>query len=247
MIEELLEKAKNDKRVTLDFVINNKIHAFKATNDNNKKLLLYIHGLGSNKNWITRFYNELLDNNYNVYSIDQVSHGNDDTPFNNFNLTNCISYLKETINYIKENHKDSEIYVLGSSYGGFVILNAYKDIINDVKKIYLMCPAVNFTDIMEEKIENLNINYFDNNEYLPLYNDIKIYKDAYIEFKKGNEYVKNEKYNNISIIQGDIDKTVNVDKIKEFCNKNNLDLKIIKDGKHELYGYDKEIIDFIMK
>ena len=49
--------------------------------------------------------------------------------FKKFNLNNCISYLKDTINYIKDKHKDSKIYLFGSSYGGFVILNSYKKII----------------------------------------------------------------------------------------------------------------------
>ena len=109
-----------------------------------------------------------------------------------------------------------------------------------------MCPAINFCEIMERKVGNLNMEYFDNNRYLPLYNDIKIYKKAYIGFKKGDEYVKREKFNNIFIIQGDIDKTVNVDNIIKFCDENKLDYKIIHEGKHELYGFDKEIVELIV-
>ena len=180
MIEELVEIAREDKRVNIDFTINNRIHLFSATEPKNKKVIIYVHGLGGNKNWITRFYKDLLNNGYDTYSIDLISHGEDGNDFKKFNLSNCISYLKDTINYIKEKNKDSEIYLFGSSYGGFVILNAYKEIIDDVDKIYLMCPAINFCEIMEIKTGNLNIEYFDDNEYLPLYNNIKIYKDAYL-------------------------------------------------------------------
>ena len=175
-----------------------------------------------------------------------ISHGEDGNDFKKFNLSNCISYLKDTINYIKEKNKDSEIYLFGSSYGGFVILNAYKEIIDYVDKIYLMCPAINFCEIMEIKTGNLNIEYFDDNEYLPLYNNIKIYKDAYFEFKSGDEYIKNEKFNNIFIIQGDLDKTVDVNNVIKFCDKNKIEYKIIHEGKHELYGFDNEIVDFIL-
>ena len=44
-----------------------------------------------------------------------------------------------------------------------------------------MCPAINFCKIMELKT-GISIDYFDTNEYMPLYNNIKIYKDAYLEF-----------------------------------------------------------------
>lgn len=61
MIPELLEVAKKDQRVKYDFIINNRIHMFKAIeNPKSENIILYIHGLGSNKNWITRFYNNLL-------------------------------------------------------------------------------------------------------------------------------------------------------------------------------------------
>ena len=109
-----------------------------------------------------------------------------------------------------------------------------------------MCPAINFCEIMERKTGNLNIEYFDDNEYLPLYNNIKIYKDAYLGFKSGDEYIKNEKFNNIFIIQGDLDKTVDVNNVIKFCDKNKIEYKIIHEGKHELYGFDNEIVDFIL-
>lgn len=246
-IEELLKIAKKDIRVKCDFVINDKIHVFEAIgNINNKNVILYVHGLGSNKNWITRFYSKLLDNNYNVYSLDLIGHGEDNTSFEKFTLSNCIQYVKETIDYIKSNHKNCNIYLFGCSYGGFVLLNGYNEIIKDISKIYLMCPAINFCEILEKKMGNLNINYFSDHNFLPLYNNIKIYKKAYEGFKNGDNFIKNNKFNNVFIIQGDNDKTVLVDNIIDFSNKNNLVCKIIKGGKHELYGFDDNIIKFIL-
>ena len=243
MIEELLNCAKKDKRVDVDYVINKNIHMIKAV-ENNKKAILYVHGLGANKNWILRFYRKLLDNNIDIYGIDLTSHGNDSNSFCEFNLTNCIKYIKEALDYLKPNYK--KIYLFGSSYGGYVILNAYNKIINDVSKIYLMCPAINFCEIMEKKVESLRDDYYDNYDYLTLYNDIKIYKNSYIEFKQVDEFIKHNKFKNIFIIQGDNDTTVNVTNIIKFCKDNKLKYKIISNGKHELYGHDNEIIDFIL-
>ena len=111
------------------FKINNKISNDVTINSNLniKKIGEYIIS-----------YRLKLDNNYNVYSLDLIVHGQDNTSFENFNLSNCIQYVKETIEYIKTVHENCNIYLLGCSYGGFVLLNAYNDIINNINKIYLM-------------------------------------------------------------------------------------------------------------
>ena len=40
MIEELVEIAKEDKRVNIDFTINNRIHLFSAMVPKNKKIII---------------------------------------------------------------------------------------------------------------------------------------------------------------------------------------------------------------
>ena len=99
---------------------------------------------------------------------------------------------------------------------------------------------------MERKVGNLNIDYFNNHDFLPLYNNIKISKKAYEEFKNGDSFIRNSRFNNVFIIQGDLDKTVLVTDIIEFSRKNNLVYNIIKDGEHELYGFENKIIEFIL-
>lgn len=59
-----------------------------------------------------------------------------------------------------------------------------------------MRPAINFCEIIERKFEISN-DYFNTNEYMTLYNNIKIYEQAYIEFKNCDLQLKNFKFNNI--------------------------------------------------
>lgn len=246
MDDKIIEFSKNDPRVTFDYIINDRIHLFKALPNNEcNKIIIYCHGLGSNKTCVTRFYEKLLDNNLGIYALDLPGHGEDKTDFKDFDLELCLSYLEKTIEHVKEENMNSKVYLFACSYGGFVTLNKLmKD--NNVKGTILMCPAFNFYNILKRKT-NIEDNYFDEKEYLELYNNIKIYKKAFVEFKEGNELIKNCRFSNISIIQGNNDKTVLLDDIKIFCNQNNLNLKLIKDGKHELYGYDDEIVDFILE
>ena len=225
-------------------LVNNKINIIENMPiDELEKIVIYCHGLGSNKNLVNRFSKDLLNNNIGVVSFDFPGHGNDKTPFSLFNLSLCIEYLEEVIKYIK-NKYNVPICLFGSSFGGFVVLNRLIIRNNDIDKIILMCPAINFCEIMELK-SGISIDYFDTNEFMPLYNNIKIYKDSYLEFKNGDKKIRKANFRNISIIQGMMDKTVSYDDIREFCLRNNLELVTIKKGKHELYGYDEEIVDLL--
>ena len=209
--------------------------------DDLEKTVIYCHGLGSNKNLVNRFSKDLLNNNIGVVSFDFPGHGDDKTDFSLFNLSLCIEYLEEVIKYTKDKY-NVPICLFGSSFGGYVILNKLIRGDKDIDKIILMCPAINFCEIMELK-SGITDDYFDTNEFMPLYNNIKIYKDAYLEFKNGDEKIRKAKFRDISIIQGMLDKTVSYEIIKDFCLRNNLELITIEKGKHELYGYDEKIVD----
>ena len=239
------EKVKNDVRVKYNHLVNNKINTFMAVGDSVDRIVIYCHGLGANKIWATRFYDYLLTNKIGIISFDFPGHGEDKTDFVYFNLSLCISHLEEMIDYVKIKYK-VPIYLFGSSFGGFVILNKLIKTDINIKKAMLMCPAINFCEIIERKL-GISLDYFNTNEFVPLYNNIKIYKDAYLEFKNGNNAVKNYEFQNVSIIQGTLDRTVLYDDISKFCKKNNLKLTTIEGGKHELYGYDEEIINFMLE
>ena len=246
MDEKNIEKAKNDVRVKFNYLINDEIYTFSAIpEDNINKIIIYCHGLGSNKTWATRFYDDLLKNKIGIISFDFPGHGEDKTDFSLFNLNLCITYLEEVITYAKITY-NVPIYLFGCSFGGFVILNKLIQNNTNIEKTMLMCPAINFCEIMEHK-SGISLDYFNTNAFMPLYNNIEIYKDAYLEFKNGDNAIKNSEFQNISIIHGTSDKTVIYKDISDFCNKNDVMLMTIEDGKHELYNYDNEIVDFLLK
>ena len=244
MNENKINVAKNDSRVKISSNLK-KIKIFSAMPKNNLKgIIIYCHGLGSNKTWAIRFYDKLLANNFGVYAFDFPGHGEDKTDFFLFTLNRCINYLNEVISYVTTKY-EVPIFLFGCSFGGYVILNRLLENKLDIQKTILMCPAINFCEIMENKT-GISDNYFNTNEYMPLYNNIKIYKNSYDEFKKKDKKIKSSTFENIAIIQGALDKTVAYEDIKKFCKKNNLELYTIEKGKHELYGYDEEIVNFII-
>ena len=92
----------------------------------------------------------------------------------------------------------------------------------------------------------INKDYFKKNNYIHLYGNVKIYKNAYNEFMKADEFVKEFNYTNILIIQGKLDKTVSYEKQKKFVQNNKLKLITIENGSHELYEFNKEIGDALI-
>lgn len=245
MKEEMIILVKKDSRVHFHYLIDQKIHAICAIpNQKMDKIVIYVHGLGSNKQWMVRFYRELLDHHIGMIAFDLPGHGDDDTDFSKFSLSLCMQYLKQVIQYVKQTYH-VPIYLFGSSFGGFVILNQLMQQ-DDVEKTILMCPAINFCEIMELK-SGISLDYFHDHIFMPLYNNIKIYQDAYMEFKKAEERVRMFHFKNIFIIHGISDKTVLYENVYQFCLKNHLELKTIEMGKHELYGFEHDIIDFLLK
>ena len=227
-------------------LVNNRINILENIPANKlERIVIYCHGLGSNKKLVNRFAKDLLNNNVGVVSFDFPGHGDDKTDFYLFNLSLCIEHLEEVIKYVKDKY-DVPICLFGSSFGGYVILNRLIRNDKDIDNTILMCPAINFCEIMELKT-GISIDCFDTNDFMPLYNNIKIYKDTYLEFKNGDKKIRKAKFRNISIIQGMMDKTVSYNDIREFCLRNDLKLITIEKGKHELYDYDKEIVELLVK
>lgn len=223
-------------------IINDEINILQIESlTNNKNAIIYCHGLGSNKEQIKRFYKKIYKSNLSIISFDLPAHGEDKKDFKEFSLTQSTKYLNNVIKYIKKKYK--KIYLFGSSYGGYVILNY---LINSPEEhTVLMCPAINFGEIINEKTK-ISKDYFETNEYIHLYGNVQIYKDAYEEFMKSDKHIKKAQFNNITIIQGDADQTVSYEKVENFAKDNNLNLVTINDGTHELYQFNKEITDVLL-
>lgn len=62
--------------------------------NNMKSIVIYCHGFFDNKDRIYQHDKILNDNNIGIISFDLPCHGEDDTPYDKFNLDNCINYLK---------------------------------------------------------------------------------------------------------------------------------------------------------
>ena len=209
--------------------------------DNMKSIVIYCHGFGDNKNRIYQHDKILNENNIGIISFDMPCHGEDDTSYFNFNLDICLSYLKEIVNYVKKYNVD--IYSIGSSFGGYILLE-YVRRYNDISKVFLKFPAINFYECTKRKL-NLNDN-FNDKEFIDLPN-FKLYKNSFNFFNSDLIDNFNTK-SDIYIIHGDKDKTVLLEDVEKFCLRYNINLKVIEGAEHGMKDYldlvNEEIINY---
>lgn len=209
--------------------------------NNMRSIVIYCHGFGDNKDRIYQHDKILNDNNIGIISFDLPCHGEDDTTYDKFNLDNCLNYLKEIVNYSKKYNVD--IYSIGSSFGGYILLE-YIRRYNDISKVFLKFPAVNFYECIKRKL-NIDDN-FNNKEYIELPN-FKLYRDSFKSFD--SDLVNNFNTNSdIYILHGDKDKTVLLEDVYNFSTSFNIKLKVIEGAEHGMKDYldliNEELINY---
>lgn len=213
----------------------NQIHCYESFPDNMVKIAIYCHGYGDNKDRITQ-HNELLNNNnIGIISFDFPCHGEDKNDNKYFNLDNCINYLNTIIDYAKT--YNVPISLIGSSFGGYIILSRINKTDEQFDKVFLKYPAVNFYECTIRKLR-IDISYFNDNDYYQLPNGEKLYKDTIISFKNDDLMTNFNKHNNdIYIIHGDKDHTVLLSDVKSFSENNDIKLDIIEGACHGMKDY----------
>lgn len=226
----------------ITFKIEN-IECVKCILNECNQILIYCHGIGTNKLEALPYCKALLDNNIGIVSFDLPCHG-DDT-LDEFSLSNCLNYLNKVYNYILEEYPNKKISIFGSSFGAYLILNKTKKE-NNFYKVLLKSTAINFLEAAQLKLE-IPDDFFDTNEYLGPFLNIKLYKKDYFEFKNNdlmNDF--NKIKDNIYMIHGDEDRTILLENINKFALKYKISLKVINGARHSFKGFEKEVIEFLL-
>ena len=214
-----------------------------------KKICLYCHGFGENKERINQHYEILNKHNIGIIAFDLPCHGEDLTKYSDMSYQLCLEYIESVIKYLKSNYKNIPLSFIGSSFGGYLLLCYINDYKDKFDKIFLKYPAVNFYECTKRKLK-IDDSYFDNHKYFCLPSGYRIYKKFYFDSKKYDVMKKFDKCNNdIYIIHGNKDKKVLIDDVLCFINKNNIKLKIVDGASHGMKDYlslvNDEIINYI--
>ena len=229
------------------FKLEDKIYCVESIPDNMKKIIIYCHGLGENKDRINQHDEILNKNNIGIISFDFPCHGEDKSDDIEFSLKSSIQYLNDVVTYSRK--YNVPISLMGSSFGGYIILSKINKDSELFDKVFLKFPAVNFYECTKRKLK-IDLDFFYKNSYYEFLNGKKLYESAFKEFMNDNLMNKfNGHGNDIYIIHGDKDRTVLLSDIEYFCLNNSITLKVIKGAEHGMKDYlgivNDELIKFI--
>ena len=225
----------------------NNIYCKKSFVKDMNSIVIYCHGYGENKDRINQHADTLNEHNIGIISFDFPTHGEDKTKYEDFTIELGLQYINEVVNYINNNYPNMPISFMGASFGGYMVLNYINKTKTKYHKIFLKYPAFNFYECIKRKLY-IEDSYFDTHDYFELPSGYRIYKKSYFSAKE-NDIINNfNKYdNNIYIIHGDKDKTVLLEDVQKFCNKNNITLKIFINAEHGMKEYLNQVNDELIK
>ena len=201
------------------------------------KLYIAVHGNMSNKEdeVIKIFAKKVIKSGYQLLSFDLPEHGErkEDISYP-CKVQNCVADLKQVMEYVK--FKYNEVNIWACSIGAYFSLLAYKD--ENIKQCIFLSPVIDMKYIIDNMMFASNIT----EDELRKQKEIKtefgqtLYFDYY-------EYVIKNKIKNWNkdtyILYGDKDNMQSLDVIKDFTNKYNCKLTILKDGKHYFHSVNQ--------
>lgn len=194
------------------------------------KVYIAVHGNMSNKEdeVIKIFAEKITNKGYQLISFDLPEHGErkNNTEYL-CKVNNCVNDLNKIMDYVKLNY--IEINLWACSMGAYFSLLAYKN--EKLGSAIFLSPVVNMKKIIDNMMLWGNIT----EELLKEKQEIKtnfgatLYWDYYT-YVKENPIVK---WNiNTNILYGTKDNLQDENTIKDFAEKYNCKLSILKDGEH---------------
>jgi hypothetical protein len=223
-----------------------------------KKIIIFVHGLVSNKESKNYLFFEDLFNNLGISTIrfDLYGHGESIYKFKNLTISKAVNNLNEVLKFIKKK-KFTNIGIFGTSFGG-LISNIVVSKNPEIKLLVLKSPVSNYP---EKEIQTKGINFINEwknkgeqlfyvvNEknYILKYN---FYLDS-LKLKNNGYYTAIKIKAKTFLIHGDEDNVVPVSQsIKLSKIIKNSEFRLLKGESHRIKLYKnenlvKEILDFV--
>lgn len=211
--------------------------------EKSNKVFIAVHGNMSNKEdeVIKILAKKVVNKGYQLLSFDLPEHGERKDDTNYFcKVQNCVKDLKQIIEYAKANYE--EINLWACSMGTYFSLLAFKD--ENIKQCVFLSPVVNMKTIIDNMMlwSNTTEKMLKEKQEIKTDFGVILYWDYY-------EYVKDNPITNWDkktyILYGNKDNIQDENIIKDFCNKFNCELLILKNGEH--YFHTEEQLNFYTK
>lgn len=222
-----------------------------------KKVIIFGHGFGGHKDnkAAERFANYVMKKHKDIGILTYNAPCHGDDVKKKLTLEDCSIYIENVTDYAKNRFKADELYVYGTSFGGYQFLKYIAENGNPYKKIALRCPAVNMyqtlsSGIMDEK----ELKALSRNKPVLVGFDRKIrVTQSFLNELKEADICKMDfsKYSSdILIIQGTKDQVVDHNIVEDFAHKNNIAFTAVEGADHRFKNPDymdeavKAIVEF---
>lgn len=197
--------------------------------ESSKNVVLVVHGLQSHKedNFTLKLAEILTANDYQILSFDLPEHGERKNRLLNFSIAQCLSDLKEVMNYCKRNYES--INLAASSYGAVLSLFAYQNEV--IQKCCFLSPVIDLRELTERLLiaESVTIDELFNAKIIKLSNGITVKYEDY-------QFLLNHKITHwehpTSILYGKKDSLIPLPTIVNFCDLYHAKLTISQNSEH---------------
>ena len=134
-----------------------------------KKLILACHGFDSSKDSssIVRIAEEFEGTNIPIVSFNWPGHGDSEEEIT---LERCFHVLRKVEEKIEEDFPNADVYLYGSSFGGYMILQYLQQNLSFCEKkigkyIFLKSPAIKMNEILQNILIDESMDVFQNRGY----------------------------------------------------------------------------------
>ncbi len=204
-----------------------------------KKVVIFAHGFGGHKDnkAAERFADRVLSKYKRtaIVTFNWPSHGDDVKK--KLYLSDCGTYLRLVLNYVKEKYETDDIYSYATSFGGYLILKYIAENGNPFKKIALRCPAVNMYEVITSTIISSDeLDKLSKGKEVPVGFDRKIMINQ--QFLNDLHQADIRKYDyldyadDILIMHGTKDEVVPFESANEFADNNVIEFIPVEDADH---------------
>lgn len=203
------------------------------------KIVIFFHGFGGHKDnkAAERFADAICskEKKTGVITFNLPCHGDDIKK--RLILSDCDEYIDAVVDYAKKISGVNEVYAYGTSFGAYLVLKYINEHTNPFKKIAFRCPGINMHDelkkalINEEDLRQLN----KGKEVLIGFDRKVLVNKAFFDDLIACDILQNdyiEYADDILIMHGLKDEIVPVDAVKDFCEKNVIDLICVESADH---------------
>lgn len=212
---------------------------YTGDREETRTLILFGHGFGGHKDnkAAERFARRIFAKNKGaaLVTFDWPCHGEDARKL--LRLEDCGRYLRLVLSDIREKFPSAALYAYATSFGGYLFLKYVSEVEMPFVKMALRCPAVNMYEILTRFImTEENHKLLARGRPALVGFDRKLELDlVFLESLRQADITQRDFLplaDDLLILQGSADEIVPLAAVKDFAEKNVIDLEVVEGADH---------------